>query len=482
MMHTLAFGVLMLLGGAQVPVFTIELERPAAAQGVHFQTHEGFLWRAETEDIVRPGDPIAHLGMWGTCMSRVETRLAPEVAARLRPFVFDIKELHDRKDPEFCFDFHPSASKKDKAFPRFLLRMIVKQQSIKRGESRLGTGRTFHGIDEITAVRLLSAERLSEKWMAAWERLNRVLQELVAASLEAPSPQKRVRLADLIEEGVAALTIMETPEEDEALLTLLRAIEPRAKVVPVFKERKTAEWRGVFERYIERLRIQPRTPLPEHLVLLEEQARRAAEQTLGEWLLVASSPGELVERAVRAWGPEALCLALPYGENVESTDETGTTAHWSKCVYVFMLQDYSARGFSRYVADARKQQESREKWKQEQQIAEGKERGKAALNNRMGLVLAPADDDWLAENLFLRAFLVIEATPKGKAAGFRKQDYFIPYRTVYGETMSEYRMQDWLDGACVMRDGKLLPVKDGIVGTASAEADATNVSAAREGL
>ncbi len=453
MVSLLAFSVLLIAGAGEAPDFSIEVDGSAEAPGVFYSSLDGFLCQGEGEGIVRPGRSFAYVGPYSMFVSLTETRLAREIAERLHPFVFDSVKLRGHIGPTYDFHFAHRGANKDRAFPRFMLRMLVRQRCVA------GTPKSVFGrIEEISAARLLSAERLSDRWMAAWQRLDGVVWELVFASLKAPSPEKRVRLAELIEEGVAALTIMETPEEDEGFLSMLREIEPRAQVVPLFRARANSEWREVFIRCIERLGVQPQTALPEHLMAPEKLEPLGYDKIPGEWLLEVSSPKELIERAVRKWGSDALYRRLPWQEMqlCAPDDPPDQPMPGIVDVYLFMLQDCSAQDFAHHVQRARNHCESLERL---EQVRYDPESGKAHVLERLGVVVKALDDDWLAANLFLRGCVATEVLPEGEAKGFRKGDCLFFYDSPLDESGGPFRLGRSLESVHVLRDGTMMVVE-----------------------
>ncbi len=235
------------------------------------KTITGFLCEGEN-DIVRIGEPIAYLGMFGTMNWIIEERLSENHAKQLKPFINRIKALRKSLDPDYYYNNYLRADSDDcKEVPTILVSMKVKMRLkkwLRRSDKSVYS--SPHSIYKIYSAKLINAELLSETWLKAWRRLDQSLREIVAISLKEPTEEKREKLARAIEKGSKALNIMYNQKVSKRFRDLVHKIEPKAEAVRTFQKDKMDWWGRLFEKFINILRIKPETPIPAYKLKREE--------------------------------------------------------------------------------------------------------------------------------------------------------------------------------------------------------------------
>jgi hypothetical protein len=324
--------------------------------------------------------------------------------------------------------FHLTFPRVAEGFDPFVYLSLEARGRLARG-APLGTspGYTFdieeryrapERVIEITAVRILCAERVSPEWQAAWERLDRTLKEIVAETLTAPGEEKEKRLADLIEQGARDLDIMMHPTVDEEWFARVRAIDSRAEVKFPFQRRIAHAWGRPLTWCIERLGIEPGTgftPIPDW---------DAAREILAE----SGSREEFVSGMKETFGEGALEQRIFHPFRV------------GEQIYAWQIAEASPEGYERTRAKARAISRDR-LWRDgEEQRAL---RAMSVTLDKCGLVVRPLDRELLAEKMVLGGFVVEDVLPDGERWGLEKGDVAVTVKRVYDLVM-EGRAGVWV--------------------------------------
>jgi hypothetical protein len=160
------------------------------------------------------------------------------------------------------------------------------------------------GVFEVRSARLVNVEFISPEWRRNWGRLDEVLTSIVEESLTSPGEAKRKRLQNLIDEGSRALNAMANPEIRDEWREIVRQVESEAEVVTRHQESRVEQWGEPFARCVERLAIEPATPLPAQLRARDERTPERAEEPISaqaeEIGLVGRAVGrkEMAERLI----------------------------------------------------------------------------------------------------------------------------------------------------------------------------------------
>ena len=375
---------------------------------------DGFLY-AGSDDHVWLGTTMATLGMWATCGGIREYRLVPALKPRFAPLVNPTGDLRDsRRIFPYTAFLRGHVTIEQTPRVRVRLRARYRLAGVKQNREKidgewmdLSEDQTF----ELMSVRLLHAEIVPQEWMMAWRRLDQALVEIVDASLDPPSPAKRLRLAQAIERGSQALGVVGIRPIADTDRDRVRQVEPSARVVGLFRRHAPREWRRHLEQFASRLRIRPQTPLPP-----------AARDVPGPELLVGSeSPGELLAKVKQGWSEEAIEERLLYSRDLK------------RVLYVYEVAGMSPDQFQGLRQDAKRQLADRERW-------ERKAKAKQAPDSRMtveglGVVISAPSADLLAEKMVLAGILVAQASRPRAGVPLKAGDLVLNYKSVYDLAM-----------------------------------------------
>jgi hypothetical protein len=232
--------------------------------------------------------PLPRSRLQGRIVEPSRTRLSAALAERLAPLVARIETMSEAR---------PAPRSRDGSTPVILLRVASRGRWIEDAGGRGG-----EMLFELVSVRIESAEIMPPGWVAAWEDLASSLNEVVDASLKAPSDEKRQALAAAIEKGSRARDRMETVSSSLGAAEAARAvakIEPDARIADTFKKDVAREWGDVLRRYAARLKIEPATPLPPGEKGVESSPDRASAELVPWGVAVEeAAPETIAEKLV----------------------------------------------------------------------------------------------------------------------------------------------------------------------------------------
>ena len=357
---------------------------------------------------------VAELGMsFGLGFYGGDIRLTPELSKKLMPLA------HTTGDPssDFCgirlfaFKSYLKGSVALERVPRILvsgrLRWSLAEGKPKEGQQDSPSSHRSHRVG---SVRISHVEFLPEGWLKACRELDQVLEEIVIASLAAPSEEKRRKLAAAIEKGSKALNAMAATgkaEDTEEQRRLVNGVAPKSRIVNIFKDRTRGRWGGEFRRYVSLLRIQPKATLP---------AEPAACPLL-KLLLEAESAQSFAERVRADCSENALDVPLFY------VGKLRRVLHgWQ----VPELNPEELRAVRKQAAFAMKKRERASK-SPEPYVKETHKASRLVVRT----LTQDLDADLMAERMILGGLLVEKLLPGEPDWGLREGDVILDYRCVY---------------------------------------------------
>ncbi|MHC4528388.1 MAG: hypothetical protein ACYS29_10955, partial [Planctomycetota bacterium] len=234
------------------------------------------------------------------------------------------------------------------------------------------------------------------------------LNEVVSRTLATPSEQNRKALAAAGERGSQALNNMQKLKVSDQFRTLVKQIEPEARLVGTFKERITEQWCEWLEKCCARLGIPPKTPLPRRCKKLEVLKLLADSESAPEFMskLTESCPADALGTELLWWSK--LRRRLCAWEVEELTDD-----HFSEVRDRVKAWLAEVRKGERELA-AQEKTESLEQW---------------------GVALRAAGIDSFADKLILNGAVVEKVLAEQPQVGLRPGDIVIDYRHIYEVVM-----------------------------------------------
>lgn len=356
----------------------------------------------ETEGRAWLHQPMVYLGMYGVA-EMPTICLSHDLAKKLAPLVSDVVTENKASAYEFYFDWMPRLRPSAKALILVGLEAKMRLHGDRSEEvTEAAAGDSPREFYEIVSARITSAERVGKEWSEAWRRLDEALKEVVSVSLTAPGDAKRKGLAEAVEEGSEALDAMGRMEVSDDFRKLVSAIEPAARVMRGFQKRVAGHWQDQFAKCIERLGIEPKTPL----------LKRLDRHTGLELLLKSETPGKFTSEIKGSYPADALKQWLIYSETLKKT------------VYVRQIEQMSQGEFERIRTEAKKKQ------REYQDLANKQV-------EQWGVVLRRAPAELSTEKLILRGAVVEKVVTQQGGIRLKAGDIIIDYESIYDFVMGD---------------------------------------------
>lgn len=354
--------------------------------------------------------PMVYLGMWGV-LATPPFCLSEDLATRFAPMVSNVTGGDKRSARRF---YSSDKVLREQKGHLILLSIEAEMRAVyaKRPEEVDRTPRAdrpeYPEYYEIIKARIVTVEYVSTDWIEAWRKVDEALKEIVTESLTAPSIEKRRRLAAVVEKGCRAVNAMAQAKPSDDFRDLVDKIDPKARLVQVFSRGVSYQWQDWFERFVVRLRIEPRGPLPAKpdrwvvfKILAESKSQAAFRSALKEipreaheWIYDSD-----IGQKLRAW------------ETTQPTDEE----------------------FERLRASAK--EILSELWARKDRLNGEPEESERETIEEFGLVLRPASSKLLAKKLILSGIEVEKVSDEHKNIGLAAGDIIIDYDRVYGLVM-----------------------------------------------
>lgn len=351
------------------------------------------------------GQPLVSLGMIGV-RAMPPVRVSPTVAHGLTSVVN--KVTNEPKDRElYWWGDLPKLSDQGKAV--VLLRLETEVRPIGKGE--WGRPKVY----EVVSAEVVHTEFVSREWREAWKSLDSGLKEMISVSRTAPNDQKRQRLSQAIEKSSRALNIMASVEVDPPQRALVRRIEPKAWAVRLFQRNVERQWGGQLRECVSRLHITPHTPLPPE----------SRDYPLLETLIESDSAATMLAKVKQTLPEDALEQRLTYSQGLKRT------------IFAWQLEHLTEDQFQTLRRDAQEQVERMTSDENERRKPKSSREETKAIEE-WRVVLRPANEELLVENLLLRGTLVEEVQESGSTVGLERGDIIIDYANAYDLVMGRF--------------------------------------------
>lgn len=380
-----------------------------------------FLHRVD-DGSVWLGEPLISLGMIGVMADPPQYRLSDELARSLDALINRFVAGESRN--LYCWGRIPRG--RDAHDPTILVTLErgsrpITQDTQMKGElwdAGLPQGVSLY---EIVWADIFQVEIIPRPWLEAWDNLNEALKEIVELSKTAPVPDKRKRLADVIDKGSEALGRMYNAVPPVETVRAVRAAVPKARVMRNFESRIEWEWGGHLRQYISALAIQPSKPLP-------PEPKTCTGMDRMKVLLESDSPAAFIAKMKQACPPEAMDEILTYSMLRAVVD--GGRGRSSQPVYVWEVEQMTADEFNA-LREERKGYANRPAPVNVPTPEAEAEKAAATLWDKWGVCVRSADSGVLSKNLILQGMVVEDVAQTGSAIGLQPGDVIIDYDTTY---------------------------------------------------
>ncbi len=367
------------------------------------------------------GEPLVSLGMIGVMDGPPQYRLSDDLARSLEPLInrFGAGESRDL----YCWGRIPRG--RDADAPTILVafeRMSRPLTQDTRPKEELPFG-VFpqQRPHEIVRADVFQVEIIPRPWLEAWDKLNEALKEIVELSKTAPVPDKRKRLADVIDNGSEALRRMYNAVPPVETVRAVRAAVPKARVMRNFESRIEWEWGGHLRQYISALAIHPSKPLP-------PEPKTCTGMDRVKILLESDSPAAFIAKVKQACPPEAMDEILTYSM-LRAVVHAGE-GRSSQPVYVWGVEQMTADEFNA-LREEQKGYANRPSPRNVPTPEAEAEKAAATLWDKWGICVRSADSSVLSKSLILQGMVVEDVAQTGSAIGLQPGDVIIDYDTTY---------------------------------------------------
>ncbi|MBN2182550.1 MAG: hypothetical protein JW715_11615 [Sedimentisphaerales bacterium] len=352
--------------------------------------------------------PMVYLGMWGV-MATPPFCLSEDISTKLKPLISKINNGEGQEAKQLYTSEEILRKHKGSLI---LVSLNAKFKSVydkefKNVESINLSNRPDYY--EIVEADLLSAELISADWIKAWCEIDRAIQEIVFESRTQVDEGKKERLTLIFGKGERASNMMFQTNQDEDFNILVRRIGPNSLVVRTFALTINYRWCEWLEKFSSRLNIKLNKPLPAKPKLWPVLEVLVNSESLAEFRL-----------AKEKIPPENLKLLYNFDLGQKIRDlEIGRT------------KDYS---FDSLRESAKEMlPEIRE---HEEQLNNKPESSKKEILKDFGLVVSPANDKLLTDNLILSGLKVESISDEHSNIELKSGDIIVNYERIYDVVMN----------------------------------------------
>ena len=371
----------------------------------------------ELEGRIRLRQPMVYLGMVGV-MTRPDYYLSKEMAEEFKPLVSNIVRNGETGPGSFYTFKMPRLVEGQDKF--VMVWLETKMRGVETDASILdgGTGKPLVRTFEVVSAKLIAAEPVTREWINQWERLDGALKEIVSASLTAPDQQKRKALGEAIEKGSLALNRIKELKVSQKFRAMVKQIEPEARVVGTFKEGRRQQWYEWLEKFADRLKIEPKTPLP----------GRCERRDVLELLAQSDSGTKFVSKLSQSCPTESIDHEMFWSNELKRQLCVWEVEELTKAQYKEYRDNVKA-----WLAEVRKDEKERSEQEKTEDVVE------------WGALLRPAGADEMAANLILKGAVVEKLLTTHEQVGLKADDIILDYEHVNDVVMWWNRFSDvWI--------------------------------------